>query len=430
MTRQSLDESSPLIGRFDQSFLIHMIRDFFVLLVLVTALEFALKAGMVNYTFRTEGPKTTREVATVIAENVRSIMRNEGGPVAARTVYPILETNWNDLGYRIAITPAPVTTRSIEAGFGFTPEGIPREDRPEAMNNAATLPVTAEPFCLSCRSEAEVGDVLGEVVVRRDLATEFSEWVADMRLTGLLSLGKIVLHSVLLFLILRARLEPLLGLRAVVSRLARAYGGLTHRAEIRTADEFGVLARDLNLFLDRVCRLMEELDEVLQRVVTVNADILAIQGDLVEDLRAVVSNAEAQIETSERVFADLGELGDESDKLKRAMSEMIRLEERMEGIVETGSVLVQRIRPPEGEAHWAGRGSCHQKNRRAFRGERRRMSGRGGPVMDTGGKRRPPTAWDRQVSEPDSGQKGPTWPRTGRQKRLRAEREGRVRPPA
>ncbi|MDZ7710571.1 MAG: methyl-accepting chemotaxis protein [Roseovarius sp.] len=231
-----------------------------------------------------------------------------------------------------------------------------------------------------------------------------------MRLSGLLSLGKIVLHSVLLFLILRARLEPLLGLRSVVSRLARAYGGLTHRAEIRTADEFGVLARDLNLFLDRVCRLMEELDAVLQRVVAVNADIVSIQGDLrdridgvtsrirhlersamlsakaeprlsqawfdtarravadlearskaapegtdigdmLEDLRAVVGNAEAQIETSEQVFADLGELGDESEKLKRAMAEMIRLEERMEGIVETGSVLVQRIKPPEGQMH-------------------------------------------------------------------------------
>jgi hypothetical protein len=40
-------------------------------------------------------------------------------------------------------------------------------------------------------------------------------------------------------------------------------------------------------------------------------------------------------------------LGDESEKLKRAMAEMIRLEERMQGIVETGSVLVQRIRPAD-----------------------------------------------------------------------------------
>jgi methyl-accepting chemotaxis protein len=253
-----------------------------------------------------------------------------------------------------------------------------------------------------------VGETLGTVTVRRYLATDFSEWVEDMRLTGLLSLGKIVLHSVLLFVILRARLEPLMGLRSTVSRLARAYSGLTHRAEIRTADEFGVLARDLNLFLDRVSRLMEELDEVLRRVVAVNGDIVTIQsdlrdridgltrrirhlersamlsakaeprlsqawfdaarravadldarrntapdgaevGDLLEDLRAVVSNAETQIATSERVFADLGELGDESEKLKRAMAEMIRLEERMEGIVESGTTLVQRIRPPETE---------------------------------------------------------------------------------
>jgi len=375
----------------------------------VTVLEFALKAGTVYYTFRVTGPDTVAEVATDIADDVRSIMRNEGGPVAARTIYPILERNWNDLGYRIAITPSPVTIRSIEAGFGYVPEGIARGDWPDAENNTATLPVTAEPFCLSCHTEADVGDILGEVVVRRDLATDFAKWVSDMQLTGLLALAKIALHSVLLFLILRARLEPLMGLRTVVSNLARAYGGLTHRAEIRTADEFGVLARDLNLFLDRVCRLMEELDAVLQRVVAVNADIVGIQSDLrdridgvtrrihqlersamlgakaeprlshawfdtarravtslearhdsaaetrdlhdlLEDLRTVVTHAEAQIETSERVFADLGVLGDESEKLKRAMTEMIRLEERMQGIVETGSVLVQRIRPAHASA--------------------------------------------------------------------------------
>lgn len=405
MARRKLDQNSPLIGRFDQSFLIHMIRDFFVILVAVTVLEFTLKAALVYYKFRVSGPERTQEVAEGIADNVRSIMRNEGGPVAARTVYPILRRNWDNLGYRIAITPAPVTIRSIEEGFDFTPEGIPQRDWPDATHNLGHVAITAEPFCLACHTEADVGDVLGEVMVRRDLSTDFTQWAEDMRLTGLLSLGKIVLHSFLLFLILRARLEPLLGLRAVVSNLARAYGGLTHRAEIRTADEFGVLARDLNLFLDRVCRLMEELDEVLARVVAVNADIVKIQSDLrdridsltgrirrlersamlsakaeprlsqawfdaarravsdldtsrkgpgetdigsvVEDLRAVVTNAEAQIETSERVFADLGELGDESEKLKRAMAEMIRLEERMEGIVETGSVLVQRIRPAD-----------------------------------------------------------------------------------
>lgn len=404
MPRQKLDQNSPLIGRFDQSFLIHMIRDFFVILMLVTVLEFALKAAMVYYKFRVNGPSEAARVAEDLADNVRSIMRNEGGPVAARTVYPILQRNWEDLGYSIAITPAPVTVRSIEAAFDFTPQGIPRGNWSDAAHSSATVAISAEPFCLSCHTEATVGEVLGEVTVHRYLSTDFINWIDDMRLTGLLALAKILLHSVLLFLILRARLEPLLGLRSVVSNLARAYGGLTHRAEIRTADEFGVLARDLNLFLDRINRLMGELDEVLQRVISVNDDIVSIQGDLrdridsltgrirrlersamlnakaeprlsqawfnaarravadldvkagapdrtgdiggiVEDLRAVVENAEAQIATSEKVFADLGELGDDSERLKHVMSEMIRLEERMKNIVETGSVLVHRIRP-------------------------------------------------------------------------------------
>lgn len=406
MAHHKLDQNSPLIGRFDQSFLIHMIRDFFLILMLVTVLEFALKAAMVYYKFRMSGPSDAARVAADLADNVRSIMRNEGGPVAARTVYPILQGKLEDLGYNIAITPAPVTIRSIEAAFDFTPQGIPRGDWPDAPHNSATVTITAEPFCLSCHTEASLGEVLGAVTVQRYLATDFTKWIEDMRLTGLLALTKIVLHSVLLFLILRARLEPLLGLRSVVSNLARAYGGLTHRAEIRTADEFGVLARDLNLFLDRINRLMGELDEVLQRVIRVNDDIVSIQSDLrdridrltgrirrlersamlnakaeprlsqawfnaarravadldlrtgapdqagdlggiVEDLRAVVENAEAQIATSEKVFADLGALGDDSENLKHVMSEMIRLEERMKNIVETGSVLVHRIRPGE-----------------------------------------------------------------------------------
>ncbi|WP_371055285.1 histidine kinase [Rhodosalinus sp. K401] len=404
-----LDQNSAAIGRFDKSFLIHMIRDFFVILLLVTVAEFVIKAGLVWTNYMTNGEDEARAVADDLAENVREIMRNEGGPVAARTVYPILERNWDDLGYLIAIEPSPVTVRSIEAGFGFTPKGIPAGDWPEGAARAASLDIEAESFCLACHTEARVGEVLGTVTVRNYLARDFALWFEDVQLTAGFAVGKIVLHSVLLFLILRARLEPLMGLRSVVSNLARAYGGLDHRAEIRTADEFGALARDLNLFLDRVTRLVAELDAVLQRVSAVNDDILKVQGDLrdridgvvgrvrrlereamlaakreprlsnawfdamrgtvsdleaalqeadgrpgagalLEDLRAVVANAEAQIATSEKVFEGLAELGDESERLKGAMAEMTRLEERMKSIVETCGGLVRRIRPGTGAA--------------------------------------------------------------------------------
>ena len=402
-----INQSSPTIGRFDKSFLIHMIKDFFVVLVIVTALEFALKAGSVYWEYQTSGEDQAMVVAEELSTNVQSIMMNEGGPVAARTMYPILEQNWTDLGYEIAIVPSDVTVKSIEEGFGFSPRGIPAENMSTSEHKAASVEIRAGEFCLGCHTEANVGDVLGVVTVRNYLSRDFQLWWEDVKLTLGLAVGKIVLHSILLFLILRARMEPLLRLRSVVSALSKAYAGLEQRAEVRTADEFGVLARDLNVFLDRITALVEELDTVLNRVVSVNDDIVQIQGDLrdkidqvvsdtrrlerqamlsakreprlshvwfdavkrsvdaldttlegrndlpeatdlIEELRAVVVNAEAQVENSEKVYIALAELGDETEGLKGAMSEMTRLEERMKGIIETGTQLVRRLRPSGG----------------------------------------------------------------------------------
>ena len=399
-----IDMDSPSLGRFDKSFLVMMIKDFFLVLVAVTVLEFSLKAALVYYDFAVNGVRDSEVVAQDLAENVRSIMRNEGGPVAARTMYPILQKNWSELGYLIAIEPSPVTVESIQSGFGFTPKGIPAEDWPEGRFRTASAEVTAEAFCLGCHTEAKVGDVLGVITVRNYLARDFALWFEDVKLTAALAVGKIVLHSILLFLILRARMEPLLRLRSVVSNLARAYGGLDQRAEIRTADEFGVLARDLNLFLDKINRLIGELNQVLVRVVSVNDDIVAVQGDLrgqidrlvsgarrleraamlsakreprlsdewfdavrvaiadldaslaqagdapraadlLAGLRAVVANAEAQLASTEQVFEGLAALGDDTENLKGAIAEMTRLEERMKGIIETGGTLIRRLRP-------------------------------------------------------------------------------------
>ncbi|WP_299410855.1 HAMP domain-containing protein [uncultured Roseobacter sp.] len=399
-----IDQNSPSIGRFDKSFLVHMIRDFFLVLVIVTVVEFSLKAALVYYNYYFDGTDEAEIVAEDLAENVRSIMRNEGGPVAARTMYPILEENWSDLGYVIAIEPAPVTVASIEEGFGFTPRGIPAEDWPEGRFQTFKTDILAEEFCLACHTQAAVGDVLGTVTVRNYLYRDFALWLKDVQLTGILAAGKIVLHSLLLFLILRARLEPLMELRSVISNLARAYGRLDHRAEIRTSDEFGVLARDLNLFLDRITGIVAELDTVLAKVVTANDDIIAVQGalrdtvddvvsgvrrlerqamlsakqeprlsnewfdavrgsiaaldgaltkvedtaaatDLLETLRQVVANAEAQTTTNETIYTSLADLGDQSETLKSSTLEMTRLEERLKAIIETCGALVGRLKP-------------------------------------------------------------------------------------
>ncbi|MEO0912983.1 MAG: methyl-accepting chemotaxis protein [Pseudomonadota bacterium] len=405
---EQYDIDNPSIGRFDKSFLVHMIKDFFVILLIVTILEFSLKVGLVYYGFQANGEAEATDAAEEIADNVRSIMLNEGGPVAARTLYPILEENWSNLGFKIAIEPTEVTKSSITELFGFVPEGVPVPEWPEGLHRAATIDIQAQEFCLGCHTQAAVGDVLGSVTVRTYLARDLALWWQDIQLTAALAVGKIILHSILLFILLRARLEPLLALRSVVSNLARAYGGLNHRADVKSSDEFGVLSRDLNLFLDRISRIVAELDTVLRRVVDVNDDILTIQSnlreqvdtvvgharslerralinakkepllsnawfdavkerirlldatlegasgppeaeELLETLRSVVANAEAQIRNNEELFEDLAQLGKETEGFQSAMAEMVRLEERMKLIVETGTLLVGRLRPAPAE---------------------------------------------------------------------------------
>lgn len=246
--------------------------------------------------------------------------------------------------------------------------------------------------------------MLGTATVHNSLQRDLAIWLNEVRLAASLAaslaVSKIVLHSILLFLILRARMAPLLRLRAVVSSLSKAYGAVDQRAEIRTQDEFGVLARALNIFLDRINRLISDLNPALQRVVTVNDDIVTVQDDLrgqiarvvtgvrrlerdamlaakreprlsndcftairasvqaiderlskaggmpqANALRAVVASAETQLATSEKLFESLATVGDDTENLKDAISKVTRQEERMKTIIETGGTLLRRLQP-------------------------------------------------------------------------------------
>lgn len=401
-----LDDAHQSIGRFDRSFLIHMIKEFFVILLVVTLLEFSLKAALVYYDFQTNSQMHVEKVAADIAENIETIMFNQGGPVAARTLYPILKRNWSELGYKIAIEPSEDTVQAIKQNFDFLPTGMPPGTWPDGDHKLAQIDIPAGEFCLSCHTRSKKGEILGSVTVRSYLASDFAKWWHDVKLSSALALGKIIFHSILLFALLRTRLEPLLRLRSVVSNLSRAYADLNLRAEIRSSDEFGALARDLNLFLDRISRLVAELDEVLHKIVTVNDDIIIAHGalrdhadrvisrtrslerqaimgakgepilsnvwfdtakssicnlaatlnkvgdiskadDLVENLRAVVTNAESQVAMSEKHFTEFAALGEETQAFQIAISEMTRLEERMKAIIETGTQLVRRLRPED-----------------------------------------------------------------------------------
>ena len=87
---------------------------------------------------------------------------------------------------------------------------------------------------------------------------------------------------------------------------------------------------------------MESLDDSLSRVEHASG-----ASELLGTLRQVVSNAEAQTQSSEVIFTRLADIGDQSETLKDSTLEMIRLEERLKSIIESCSTLVGRLKSAE-----------------------------------------------------------------------------------
>ena len=112
-----------------------------------------------------------------------------------------------------------------------------------------------------------------------------------MRLTaGAFSL-KILVHTFLLFQLLKARMEPLLALRSTVAGLSKGVMNLTPRAGVKAADEFGELAQDLNQFLDRVVLIVHDLDRILSEVVAVAARLGTLNRHLERQLDGLRDSA-------------------------------------------------------------------------------------------------------------------------------------------
>jgi hypothetical protein len=282
------------LGRFDQSFVIRMIRDFLIALTIIVVVELGGRLLLAFNHFEREDREATEIAAELLAQDVKDIMRNRGGPVAARTVYPIIERNHSERGLEIAIVPSPLTVTAIQQTFGFRPEGT-QPEWPEGRHHETTVQLRAEEFCLQCHVTAAVGDVLGHVSVRSYRATRMGEWWREARVISVVGMANVILHTVILFLLLRLRMEPLLTLRATVARLAKGRLDLSQRAEARSSDEFGELATDLNLFLERVAQLVADLNGVLGQVGAVNERLTQVSSRMGEQMQSVQARTQSAI---------------------------------------------------------------------------------------------------------------------------------------
>jgi methyl-accepting chemotaxis protein len=270
-------------GRFEQSFMFHMIRDFFLLLIVVAGLELGIRYVAVVYDFKVNEPQRVERSAEQLANDVKSIMLNSGGPIAAQTVYPILDRNYDSLGLSIAVVPSDVTIESIKQTFKFNPMGL-RQRWPQGDNSESSVQLKAEQFCLGCHVKAKVGDVLGTVTVRSYFSRKEATWWQEVRVTASALSVKIVIHTIVLFFLLKVRMEPLLALRTTAASLAKGVMNLSPRTKVNSNDEFGELAQDINHFLDRVKQIVHDLDGILSEVVSVGSRLGVLNRHLEQQL--------------------------------------------------------------------------------------------------------------------------------------------------
>ena len=255
-------------GFFERSFMFRMIRDFFLLLVIVAILELGLRYAAILYEFKNNEPSRVQEIADTLSNDIRSIMLNAGGPTAARTIYPIIDKNYNDLGFLVAVEPSQITVDSIMVSQNMEAFGL-QQLWPSGHHTEAKVDISAEQYCLGCHIKAKVGDILGTVTVRSYFDRKLDVWLEEVEVAaGVLSMN-ILIHTLVLFLLLKVRMQPLLNLRSTVSNLARGLVDISPRTNTNSEDEFGELATDLNHFLDRITLVVRDLDNILGEVLSV-----------------------------------------------------------------------------------------------------------------------------------------------------------------
>lgn len=348
------DAHAATLGRFDRSFFVQMVTSFLVFLVAVAAIEVGVRFAMVYYDYRNDGAPETTAAAEQLANDVRTIMINSGGPVAARSVYPILDRNFQAAGLHIAIEPSAATVEAVRENFEFVPRGV-RADFPAGSHHEASVDIRADDMCLRCHTTASVGDVLGTVTVRQYLGDRLAAWWSELRTTVAVNVLKIVVHILALFYLLRLLLAPLFTLRSAMGRLAHGAGDLSVRAEVGSSDEFGELAYSLNEFLDRICNILFDIRVLARRAGAVSirlaqvvgnttGQLERVQGSMAEVIRVSVADEEE----ASGVLRALPDLVHETHGLRHMVQEIGFLEEQLEDVSTRSRALLDRVVPETG----------------------------------------------------------------------------------
>ncbi|MEF3191799.1 MAG: methyl-accepting chemotaxis protein [Campylobacterales bacterium] len=172
-------------------------------------------------------------------------------------------------------------------------------------------PLVATQECLTCHSNAKVGDVLG--VMDLDYSLEGLENdIATMttRTSLTMILSSLVTTILLLWVLKRIVGKPIDDLLRHIKDLASGEGDLTARVAVKSEDELGEVAHNINLFIEKIQRIVTTVQETAQASQKIATDLSShaaslqqrtiTQTKMVDESKELTSQVEKELDISEQ----------------------------------------------------------------------------------------------------------------------------------
>ena len=186
-----------------------------------------------------------------------------------------------------------------------------------------TMNLRNEKRCMECHDQVSLNEILGEFVVIRDITDFKKDIFFNKVFLSVVSWVLVFLIGILTYILLKKIvIKPISKLNERVEEIAQGGGDLLKRVEIVSDDEIGNLAKNFNLFLDK-------LKDVVVGVIESTVDSgKSIQKGLKEaiELNKIVPEQKEEIENASNVLKEVNDsmknLIDGRDKLVSSMDKM------------------------------------------------------------------------------------------------------------
>jgi methyl-accepting chemotaxis protein len=242
----------------------------------------------------------------------------------------ILNTNWSD--YKKIIRDSAKTSSSSQALFYDMDEfrnslnqlmEIAKNNSSDGSNfdELHTISKQIEPIKERINDALKILSGLNVQNTKKSL-NESIETISSIKLVTILIIVSVIIISIFigLYLSIKVIREPLKNLVLIFELVAK--GDLRSRAEVKSRDEFGILAEKVNFMIDS---RKNEVNELISKSGILNKssdNLLEISNLLASSSEGLVNQTNTSASSSEQVSADVGTVSTATEEMSSSIKEI------------------------------------------------------------------------------------------------------------